>query len=36
VPTKSHYEFLLKHLGWTDAGQIIASGKSIRKPDQDL
>ena len=26
VPIKSHYEVLLKCLGWTDAGQIIASG----------
>ena len=26
VPIKSHYEVLLKYLGWTDAGQIIAPG----------
>ena len=26
VPIKSHYEVLLKYLGWTDAGQVIASG----------
>lgn len=26
VPIKSHYDVLLKYLGWTDAGQVIASG----------
>ena len=26
VPIKSHYEVLLKYLGWTDAGQVIAPG----------
>ncbi len=26
VPIKSHYDVLLKYLGWTDAGQIIAPG----------
>ena len=26
VPIQSHYEVLLKYLGWTDAGQVIASG----------
>ena len=26
VPIRSHYEVLLKYLGWTDAGQVIASG----------
>ena len=26
VPIKSHYEVLLRYLGWTDAGQIIAPG----------
>ena len=26
VPIQSHYEVLLKYLGWTDAGQIIAPG----------
>ena len=26
VPIKSHYEVLLKYLGWTDSGQVIASG----------
>ena len=41
VPIKSHYEVLLKYLGWTDAGQVIASGvwpvgaiKSTKYPDQ--
>ncbi len=26
VPIKSHYDVLLKYLGWEDAGQIIAAG----------
>jgi multimeric flavodoxin WrbA len=26
VPIKSHYDVLLKYLGWTDAGQVIAPG----------
>ena len=26
VPIKSHYDVLLKYLGWTDAGQIVAPG----------
>ena len=26
VPLKSHYEVLLKYLGWTDAGLVIAPG----------
>ncbi|MBR4673467.1 MAG: flavodoxin family protein [Victivallales bacterium] len=26
VPIKSHYEVLLRYLGWTDAGQVIAPG----------
>ena len=26
VPIKSHYEVLLKYLGWMDAGQVIAPG----------
>ena len=26
VPIQSHYEVLLKYLGWTDAGQVIAPG----------
>ena len=26
VPIKSHYEVLLKYLGWRDAGQVIAPG----------
>ncbi|MBQ6352895.1 MAG: flavodoxin family protein [Lentisphaeria bacterium] len=26
VPIESHYEVLLKYLGWTDAGRVIASG----------
>ena len=26
VPIKSHYDVLLKYLGWTDGGQIIAPG----------
>ncbi len=26
VPIKFHYEVLLKYLGWTDAGQVIAPG----------
>ena len=26
VPIKSHYEVLLKYLGWRDAGQIVAPG----------
>ena len=41
VPIKSHYEVLLKYLGWTDAGQIIAPGvwpvgaiKSTKYPDE--
>ena len=37
VPIKSHYEVLLKYLGWTDAGQIIAPGVwpvgAIRRTD---
>jgi len=41
VPIKSHYEVLLKYLGWTDAGQIIAPGvwpvgaiRNTRFPEQ--
>ena len=41
VPIKSHYEVLLKYLGWTDAGQVIASGvwpvgaiRSTKYPEQ--
>ena len=26
VPIKSHYEVLLRYLGWTDAGRVIAPG----------
>ena len=41
VPIKSHYEVLLRYLGWTDAGQIIAPGvrpvgaiRNTRFPEQ--
>ena len=41
VPIKSHYEVLLKYLGWTDAGQVIAPGvwpvgavKGTKYPEQ--
>ena len=41
VPIRSHYEVLLKYLGWTDAGQIIAPGvwpvgaiRNTRFPEQ--
>ena len=41
VPIKSHYEVLLKYLGWTDAGQVIAPGvwpvgaiKNTKYPDE--
>ena len=41
VPIQSHYEVLLKYLGWTDAGQIIAPGvwpvgavKDTKYPEQ--
>ena len=26
VPIKSHYDVLLKYLGWTDAGRVVAPG----------
>ena len=41
VPIKSHYDVLLKYLGWTDAGQVIAPGvwpvgaiKGTKYPEQ--
>ena len=41
VPIKSHYEILLKYLGWTDSGQVIAPGvwpvgaiKNTKYPDE--
>ena len=41
MPIKSHYDVLLKYLGWTDAGQVIAPGvwpvgaiKGTKYPEQ--